>query len=78
MKTPCILHIYRTYFPEKQGAGQEAIRQLCLATQPLIRCEIGTGKTGPTWVNLGQPGSTSITKLDWWCLQPKLLYWRKS
>ena len=54
MKTPCILHIYRTYFPEKQGAGQEAIRQLCLATQPLISCEIGTGKAGSTWVNLGQ------------------------
>jgi rhamnosyl/mannosyltransferase len=30
-----ILHIYRTYFPETQGGGQEAIRQLCLATQPL-------------------------------------------
>ena len=30
-----VLHIYRTYFPETQGGGQEAIRQLCLATQPL-------------------------------------------
>ena len=30
-----ILHIYRTYFPETQGGVQEAIRQLCLATQAL-------------------------------------------
>ena len=30
-----VLHLYRTYFPETQGGLQEAIRQLCLATQPL-------------------------------------------
>lgn len=30
-----VLHIYRTYFPETQGGGQEAIRQLCFATQAL-------------------------------------------
>ena len=30
-----VLHIYRTYFPETQGGAQEAIRQLCLATQTL-------------------------------------------
>lgn len=30
-----VLHIYRTYFPETQGGLQEAIRQFCLATQPL-------------------------------------------
>ena len=30
-----VLHIYRTYFPETQGGTQEAIRQLCLATQKL-------------------------------------------
>jgi rhamnosyl/mannosyltransferase len=28
-----VLHIYRTYFPETQGGGQESIRQVCLATQ---------------------------------------------
>jgi len=27
------LHVYRTYFPDPQGGMQEAIRQLCLATQ---------------------------------------------
>jgi len=31
-----VLHIYRTYFPETQGGLQEAIRQLCLATRPLV------------------------------------------
>jgi len=30
-----VLHIYRTYFPETQGGGQESIRQFCLATQLL-------------------------------------------
>lgn len=35
MKKLRILHIYRTYFPETQGGGQEAIRQLCLSTRPL-------------------------------------------
>lgn len=30
---PAVLHVYRTYFPDPQGGMQEAIRQLCLATQ---------------------------------------------
>lgn len=30
-----VLHAYRTYFPETQGGGQEAIRQISLATQAL-------------------------------------------
>jgi glycosyltransferase involved in cell wall biosynthesis len=28
-----ILHIYRTYYPDSQGGIQEAIRQICIATQ---------------------------------------------
>lgn len=35
MRALRVLHIYRTYFPETQGGLQEAIRQFCLATQPL-------------------------------------------
>jgi rhamnosyl/mannosyltransferase len=35
MKVLRVLHVYRTYFPETQGGTQEAIRQLCLATQAL-------------------------------------------
>jgi rhamnosyl/mannosyltransferase len=30
-----VLHVYRTYYPESQGGGQEAIRQICLSTQAL-------------------------------------------
>ncbi len=30
-----ILHVYRTYFPDPPGGIQEAIRHICLATQPL-------------------------------------------
>jgi O-antigen biosynthesis rhamnosyltransferase len=30
-----VLHIYRTYFPDTQGGGEEVIRQVCLNTRPL-------------------------------------------
>lgn len=30
-----VLHVYRSYFPDPPGGLQEAIRQICLATQPL-------------------------------------------
>lgn len=29
-----ILHVYRTYFPDKQGGLEEAIRNICIANQP--------------------------------------------
>lgn len=29
-----VLHVYRTYFPDPPGGTQEAIRQICLSTQP--------------------------------------------
>lgn len=29
-----VLHIYRTYFPDTQGGGEEVIRQICLNTRP--------------------------------------------
>jgi len=27
-----VLHVYRTYFPDTQGGGEELIRQICLST----------------------------------------------
>lgn len=30
-----VLHVYRTYFPDPPGGIQEAVRQICLAVQPL-------------------------------------------
>lgn len=30
-----VLHVYRTYFPDPPGGLQEAIRQICISTQPL-------------------------------------------
>jgi rhamnosyl/mannosyltransferase len=30
-----VLHIYRTYFPDTQGGGEEVIRQVCLNTRAL-------------------------------------------
>ena len=29
-----VLHVYRTYFPDPPGGLQEAIRQICISTQP--------------------------------------------
>lgn len=38
-----VLHVYRTYFPDPPGGLQEAIRQLCLATESLgVKNEIFT------------------------------------
>lgn len=30
-----VLHVYRSYFPDPPGGLQEAIRQICISTQPL-------------------------------------------
>lgn len=30
-----VLHVYRTYFPDPPGGLQEAIRQICISTQPM-------------------------------------------
>lgn len=31
-----VLHVYRMYFPDPPGGLQEAIRQICLSTQPYV------------------------------------------
>lgn len=49
MKKLRVLHLYRTYFPETQGGMQEAIRQLCLATQ-------GYGVVNTVFALARQPG----------------------
>ncbi len=61
-----VLHIYRTYFPETQGGGQEAIRQLALATRDLgIENTIFTLARNPTPPEVVLPEGRLIRSRAW-------------
>ena len=61
-----VLHIYRTYFPETQGGGQEAIRQLALATRDLgIENTIFTLARNPTPPEMVLPEGRLIRSRAW-------------
>jgi len=61
-----VLHIYRTYFPETQGGGQEAIRQLALATRDLgIDNTIFTLARNPTPPEMILPEGRLIRSRSW-------------
>ncbi len=61
-----VLHIYRTYFPETQGGGQEAIRQLALATRDLdIDNTIFTLARNPTPPEMVLPEGRLIRSRAW-------------
>lgn len=61
-----VLHIYRTYFPETQGGGQEAIRQLALATRDLdIDNTIFTLARNPTPPEMVLPEGRLIRSRTW-------------
>jgi len=61
-----VLHIYRTYFPETQGGGQEAIRQLSLATNALgIENTIFALARKPTPQTLDLPEGRLVRSRSW-------------
>lgn len=61
-----VLHLYRTYFPETQGGGQESIRQLCLATGPQgVTNTIFTLAHRPDPVRLQLPEAHVIRAKSW-------------
>lgn len=61
-----VLHLYRTYFPETQGGGQESIRQLCLATAPQgVNNTIFTLAHRPDPVQLQLPEAKVIRARSW-------------
>lgn len=66
MKKRKVLHLYRTYFPETQGGGQESIRQLCLATQPLnVDNVVFALARNPTPTRLALPEAQLVRARSW-------------
>lgn len=61
-----ILHVYRTYFPDPPGGLQEAIRQICLATEPLgIENTIFTLSPQPVPCQLTRPEGNVVRCRSW-------------
>ncbi len=61
-----VLHVYRSYFPDPPGGLQEAIRQICLATQPLgIENSIFTLSPRPEPHRVHRPESVVIRRRSW-------------
>jgi O-antigen biosynthesis rhamnosyltransferase len=66
MKKLRVLHIYRTYFPETQGGGQEAIRQLCLSTQAMnVENTIFALARHPEPVRMDRPEGHLVRARSW-------------
>ena len=60
------LHVYRTYFPDPQGGTQEAIRQMCLATQACgVSNTIYTLSPEPHPVEIHRPEGRVVRSLSW-------------
>ncbi|POR55913.1 rhamnosyl/mannosyltransferase [Paraburkholderia eburnea] len=61
-----VLHVYRTYFPDPQGGMQEAIRQICLATQTYgVSNTIYTLSPDPEPAVLARPEARVVRSLSW-------------
>ena len=61
-----ILHIYRTYFPDKQGGIEEAIRNICIASERYgIESKVFALSTKPFPTQL-QLGSCTISRSRSW------------
>jgi len=63
---PSVLHVYRTYFPDPTGGMQEAIRQLCLATQECgVANTIFTLSPTPEPAEIEQPEGRVVRSRSW-------------
>jgi rhamnosyl/mannosyltransferase len=61
-----ILHVYRTYFPDTQGGGQEAIRQIVWATRSLgIESRIFSLSTSPHPRTVDRPEGLVVRSRSW-------------
>ena len=62
----CVLHVYRTYFPDPPGGLQEAIRQIAMSTVPLgIDAHIFTLSPTPHPPSITRPEALVIRKRSW-------------
>ncbi len=60
------LHVYRTYFPDPQGGTQEAIRQMCLATQAFgVSNTIYALSPKPHPAEIHRPEGRVVRSLSW-------------
>src|SRR5262245_8946482 len=60
------LQVYRTYFPDPPGGMQEAIRQLCLATQPLgVANTVFTLSPTPSPITIMRPEGRVVRSRSW-------------
>jgi glycosyltransferase involved in cell wall biosynthesis len=61
-----VLHVYRTYFPDPPGGLQEAIRQICLATQDYgVENTIFTLSPNPVQSEIERPEGRVIRCRSW-------------
>jgi glycosyltransferase involved in cell wall biosynthesis len=61
-----VLHCYRTYFPDTQGGGQEAIRQIALSTQAQgVNNTIFTLSPEPRPAVIHRAEGTVVRRLSW-------------
>lgn len=61
-----VLHVYRTYFPDPQGGMQEAMRQICLATQAFgVVNTVYTLSPNPEPVVLVRPEGRVVRSRSW-------------
>ncbi len=56
-----VLHVYRTYFPDTQGGGQEVMRQICRNTRPFgVESRVFTPSPHPHPKEVDVDGSTVV------------------
>ena len=61
-----VLHVYRTYFPDPPGGLQEAIRQICISTQPYgVENAIFTLSPKPWPSVVHRPEATVVRSRSW-------------
>lgn len=61
-----VLHVYRTYFPDTQGGGQEAIRQIIWATNALgVESRIFTLSASPQPREVDRPEGLVVRSRSW-------------
>ena len=62
-----VLQIYRTYFPDPPGGLQEAIRQICLSTQPHgVESTVYTLSPDPVPARIRRPEGEVVRAKSWW------------
>ena len=66
MKHISVLHVYRTYYPGPPGGGQEAIRQIAMATSAFgVNSKIFTLSSNPHPSEINRPEGVVHRSRSW-------------